>query len=345
MLLNNLVMCKISLYLFSLLLFLSAAPAVKTFRISGKAQGTSYHITYYAKDSVVSKTDIENLLKELDNSLSIYQPNSLISQFNNSTKGLKVDRHLRKVVQESLSVYKETNGIFDITSYPILAAWGFGIEKARSLPDSATINHLMACVGSNKIQLKNNFLEKAAPCIKLDVNGIAQGYSVDVLANFLESKKIDCYMVEIGGELKVKGRKPDGTYMKVGIEGPATDHREEPFVRRIVTLKEGAITTAGNYRKYIEKDNKRISHLLDARTGYPIENEMISVTVVAKNAITADGYDTPLMGMHLKEALAFMRKHPDMQAYFIYRKPNGAVADTATVGFYSLFDELKSYTD
>ncbi|WP_113664227.1 FAD:protein FMN transferase [Pedobacter nanyangensis] len=335
-------MCKISLYLFPLLLFLGAAPAIKTFRISGKAQGTSYHITYYAKDSIISKTDIENLLKELDNSLSIYQPNSLISQFNNSAKGLKVDRHLRKVVQESLSVYKETNGIFDITSYPILAAWGFGTEKVVGFPDSARIDNLMLCVGSDKILLQNDFLEKTVPCIKLDVNGIAQGYSVDVLANFLDSKKIDCYMVEIGGELKVKGKKPDGTYMKVGIEGPATDNRDEPFVRRIVTLKKGAITTAGNYRKYIEKENKRISHLIDARTGHPIENEMISVTVVAKNAITADGYDTPLMGMNLKEALVFMRKHPDMQAYFIYRKSNGAMADTATVGFYSLIDSDKS---
>lgn len=334
-------MRKISLYLFSLLLFLSAAPAVKTFHINGKAQGTSYHITYYAKDSVVSKTEIENLLKELDNSLSIYQPNSLISQFNNSATGLKVDRHLRKVVQKSLSVYKETNGIFDITSYPILAAWGFGTEKVKSLPDSTTINRLKPCVGSNKIYLKNNFLGKAAPCIKLDVNGIAQGYSVDVLADFLESKKIDCYMVEIGGELKVKGKKPDSTYMKVGIEGPATDNKDKPFIRRIITLKKGAITTAGNYRKYIEKENKRISHLIDARTGYPIENEMISVTVVAKNAITADGYDTPLMGMSLETALAFVKKHPQMQAYFIYRKSNGIIADTATAGFYPLIDRDK----
>lgn len=332
-------MRKIAIYLICSLIFLGSASNIKTYHITGSAQGTTYHITYYATDSVVSKTDIERLLTELDHSLSIYQPHSLISQFNASSEKLVIDKHLQKVIRKSLQVYKATNGIFDITAYPLVEAWGFGINKLLgNLPDSATISTLRNCVGSDKIHLKNNLLVKTAPCVKLDVNGIAQGYSVDVLADFLEDKGINCYMVEIGGELRVKGQKPDGTYMKIGIEGPATNGNDAPFIKRVITLKKGAITTAGNYRKYFELGKQRISHLIDARTGYPIQNEMISVTVIAKDAISADGYDTPLMGMGLNEALAFMNKNRNMQAYFIYHKPDGTVADTATIGFYKLID-------
>lgn len=331
-------MGKIVLYLICLLLFWGAKPIIKPYYITGNAQGTTYHITYYATDSLVSKIEIEQLLAELDRSLSIYQTHSLINQFNESSVSLTVDKHFQTVIRKSIQVYKATNGIFDITAYPLVEAWGFGVNKTKKLPDSTTISALMNCVGSNKIHLKNNLLTKDNSYIKLDVNGIAQGYSVDVLADFIENKGINCYMVEIGGELRVKGKKPDGTYMKIGIEGPATNSTDTPFIKRIITLKKGAITTAGNYRKYFERGKQRISHLIDARTGYPIQNEMISVTVIAKDAITADGYDTPLMGMGINKALAFMKKHSDMQAYFIYHKPDGTVADTATIGFYKLID-------
>ncbi|RZJ92010.1 MAG: FAD:protein FMN transferase, partial [Chryseobacterium sp.] len=194
----NSTMCKIGLYLFSFMLFFSAATAIKTYHINGEAQGTTYHITYYAKDSIVSKSAIELLLKELDNSLSTYHDHSIISEFNQSTEGTLVDNHLRKVVEKSLEVYKETNGIFDITASPLIAAWGFGSKGSNKVPDSAKISSLMQCVGAHKIRLIKNRLIKNNPCIKLDVDGIAQGYSVDVLADFLERKDINNYLVEIG---------------------------------------------------------------------------------------------------------------------------------------------------
>ncbi|TZF81425.1 FAD:protein FMN transferase [Pedobacter sp. BS3] len=329
---------NVALCLACLLALYGATPGlgIKPYHISGYAQGTTYHVTYYATDSIITKAAIENLLAEIDSSLSIYKPYSLISRFNESQSGLIADKYLQAVTKKSLEVYKETGGIFDITVYPLVRAWGFGTKKVTGLPDSTTISALMQCIGSGKIHLNANHLIKDDPCVKLDVNGIAQGYSVDVLALFLEKKGIRCYMAEIGGELRVKGKKPDGTYMKVGIEGPADNSFDAPVIERIMTLKKGAITTAGNYRKYYQNGNKRISHLLDARTGYPIQNEMISVTIVAKDAITADGYDSPLMGMHINEALAFMKRHKDMQAYFIYHRPDGSVADTATKGFYKL---------
>ena len=308
---------------------------LKGFKIEGFAQGTTFHITYYANDSTVKKKTIENLFGNIDSSLSIYKPYSLINKFNNSVLGVEMDEHLCKVVQRSLDIYKETDGIFDISIYPVVDAWGFGIRKVTSFPNSEDIKSMLYCVGSNKIYIKGNWLLKDVPCLKIDVNGIAQGYSVDVIADFLESSGIRNYLVEIGGEIRVKGRKqPDGKIMKIGIEQPSDIDIDEPALQKIIKLGDGAITTSGNYRKYIQIGSKRISHQMDPKSGYPIDNELISVTVRAKNAIIADGYDNALMGMGLEKALLFLTKHKELEAYFIFHKPDGSVADTATTGFY-----------
>jgi thiamine biosynthesis lipoprotein len=193
---------------------------------------------------------------------------------------------------------------------------------------------MMLCVGSDKIHLNNGFLSKDKPCVHLDVNGIAQGYSVDVIADFLNAKGIHNFIVELGGELRVKGHKPTGEQISIGIEGPGNNDFDPLPIQRIVHIGDGALTTSGNYRKYYLSGGRRISHLIDARTGYPIQNELISVTVYAKDGITADGYDNALMGMGLKKAIDFVEHRSDMEAYFIYHKANGAVADTATRGFY-----------
>ena len=150
-------------------------------------------------------------------------------------------------------------------------------------------------------------------------------------------------MVEIGGELRVKGRKqPDGKRMLIGIESPAENSFVEPVIQKIIELDNGAITTSGSYRKYMQFDGKKISHLMDPKSGYPIQNELISVTVIAKDAITADGYDNALMSMGLTRAKIFAEKHKNMEAYFIYRKEDGSVADTATKGFYKLVRKSES---
>src|SRR5690606_7856053 len=142
-----------------------------------------------------------------------------------------------------------------------------------------------------------NRLTKAKPCIRIDLNGIAQGYSVDVIASHLVKKGISSFVVEIGGELRMKGPKPDGSGLRIGIEGPALSPDGEPVTRHIISINNGAITTAGNYRKYLQKGTGKVTHLIDPKTGYPLDNALISVTLYAKDAITADGYDSPLMAM------------------------------------------------
>lgn len=306
----------------------------KTFRIKGFVQGTSYQITYYAAEEKVKKSQIENILSSIDSSLSIYKPYSLISRFNESKAGIEIDTHLKKVVEKSLEITKKTGGAFDITVQPLVQAWGFGTEAVAALPDSATIRMLLACVGPEKISLHKNYLKKADPCVRIDVNGIAQGYTVDVLADYLERKGVRNYLVEIGGEIRVKGRKPGGELMAIGIEGPGEDAVDSYPIQTVIRPQNGAVTTSGNYRKFLQTDTKKLSHLIDSNTGYPIQNEMISTTVWAKDAITADGYDNALMGMGMEKALEFTERQKDLEAYIIYKTADGLIADTASIGFY-----------
>jgi thiamine biosynthesis lipoprotein len=312
-------------------------PAWRKIQISGKAQGTTYHITWYAQDSTIGQLQIDSILARIDTSLSIYNPLSIISRFNDSASFVIMDAHMRTVIEKSIDTYRQTGGIFDITVEPLVQAWGFGPKKITGLPDSATIRALKKCVGSNNLVLKRTTLYKLKPGVKIDVNGIAQGYSVDVVANYLEAHGIRNYLVEIGGEIRVKGNKqPGGEKMKIGIEAPGNNDFELTMISRIVAVDSGAITTSGSYRKFYESEGKKISHLIDPRTGYPSQNELISVTVFARDAITADAYDNALMVMGLKNAIQFVEKRKDMAAHFIYRTSKGAVADTASSRFYKL---------
>lgn len=307
-------------------------PELKKIQLKGTAQGTTYHITYYAADSIVPKNQIDSILNKIDSSLSLYKPYSLINQFNNSRDGVIVDGHFSKVVRKAQQVYKNTNGLFDITVYPLTAAWGFGPQKPDSMPDSAMISKILPCVNSALIYWKGNKLMKKKSCVKLDANGIAQGYSVDVLADFFEQNSIQNYLIELGGEIRIKGRKPGNEKMSVGIEAPG-EESDFSLIEKIVYLDKGAITTSGNYRRYYESNGKKISHLLNPKTGYSLQNELISVTVYAKDAITADGYDNAIMAMGLIKGLAFVEKNKDLAAHFIYKKKDGTVADTLSNRF------------
>lgn len=308
---------------------------LNNYKLEGFAQGTSYQISYYATDAVISSKAINTIFAELDSSLSIYKPYSLISQFNNSEKGIEMDHHLFKVVHKSLKIWKESDGAFDISILPIVETWGFGTKKHSYIPTDEAIKKAIACSGSDKIHIEEQKLVKDIPCLKIDVNGIAQGYSVDVIANYMESQGVQNYLVEIGGEISVKGRKyPGGKLMQIGIEQPSENSLEGPVIQKVLPLSDGSITTSGNYRKFIQNGSKKLSHLMDPKTGRPIDNEMISVTVRTKDAMSADGYDNVLIGLGIVKAFAFLKKHKGIEAYFIYQKEDGSVADTASAGFF-----------
>ncbi|OJV14707.1 MAG: thiamine biosynthesis protein ApbE [Dyadobacter sp. 50-39] len=306
----------------------------ETYRITGEAQGTTYAVTYYANREWVDRQQIDSIFKSLDASLSIYQSGSLISRFNASEKGIEMDKHLMNVVNRSMQIYRETRGLSDITVYPLVRAWGFGTKAADALPDSAAIRRLLTCVGSDKLKISHQNLLKTSPCVQIDVNGIAQGYSVDVIADFLEGRGIGNYMVEVGGEIRTKGGKlPGNEPMNIGIETPSATEFDAPAIRAVITIGDGAVTTSGSYRNFRESGGLRLSHIIDPQTGFPVQREIISATVVAPDAITADGFDNALLAAGIDGAFEILRTHPEMQAYLIYKKTDGTVADTASAGF------------
>ncbi|WDF75450.1 FAD:protein FMN transferase [Mucilaginibacter sp. KACC 22773] len=306
---------------------------LRRFELKGYAQGTTYSIVYYATDSLVSLNQTDSLLQWFDRSVSLYQPNSLICRFNRSGKGIRIDETFRMLINHALQISRATGGLVDPTVKPLVDAWGFGVVKATHEPDKEEVESLLRNVGAGKIALKGNFLHKTNPSVQLDLNGIAQGYSVDLLALLLEHHHIHNYLVELGGELRVKGHKADNEPFKVGIEGISGDDLDPAPMRKVIEPGDGAITTSGNYRKHHAAGGKQISHLMNPLTGYPVQNEMISVTVYAKDAITADGYDNGFMAMGLKRTLSFLSKRKDMGAYIVYRRPDGLIADTATTFF------------
>lgn len=306
---------------------------LRHYQIHGYAQGTDYNISYFAKDSIVTKGQIDSILVKIDSSMSLYKPYSQICHFNEASSSMLVDRHFARVIKKSFDIYKDTQGKFDVTVGPLVQAWGFGPKPVGDFPDDREVKSLLEFVGMDKLRLKGSTLTKTDPRVHIDLNGIAQGYSVDVVAEHMIHKKIPAFVVEIGGELRIKGPKPDGSSMRIGIEGPSGTAEEEAVIRHTIQINQGAITTSGNYRKYLQKGSKRVSHLIDPKTGYPLQNQLISVTLYAEDAITADGYDNAVMAMDIAEALAFVTAKKKMEAYIIYHKKDGTVADTLTTGF------------
>ncbi|WP_257668182.1 FAD:protein FMN transferase [Parapedobacter tibetensis] len=310
---------------------------IRKYSINGYAQGTDYAITYYAADSLLSKASIDSILSVIDSSMSLYSPYSLINKINNGGHGpFVIDEHFHKVVKRSLEIYKDSKGVFDITVAPLVQLWGFGVTAIDQFPDSAEVHATLACIGMDKIRLKGRRLRKKAPCLQLDMNGVAQGYSVDVLADYLESKKITRYVVELGGELRVKGPKPDGTPIRIGIERPADSGNQSVVINDVMEVQEGAITTAGNYRKFLQDGERKISHHINPKTGYPLDTEIISATIYAKDAITADGYDNVFMALKADEAIRFANQRKDIDVFLIYKDASGVVRDTMSTGFKQL---------
>lgn len=307
--------------------------ALHKYIVRGNAQGTTYQLTYYATDSIISKPSIDSLFSRLDSSLSIYKPYSLVSQFNASNRGVLADDHLKKVMVKAQETFIATKGIFDISILPITEEWGFASKKVNATPGKYRLANLMKCVGSKKLLLKGDSLVKTKPCVRLDPNGIAQGYSADLLAEFLENKGIHNYVAEIGGEMRIKGLKENNQPFVISIEKTGIGDWDIDANPRQIAPGTGAITSSGNYRKYIQTNGKNISHIIDARTGYPARNEIISVTVYAADAITADAYDNSFMVMGLKQSLAFCARPKNIAAYFIYRKKDGTIADTCSANF------------
>ena len=319
---------------FSILLF-TVAHAQRLQVCEGKAQGTYYIVKYLRNDTTSLRQRIDSIFQVIDQSLSLYQPGSLINQFN-AGDSIRMDNHMQAVVARALEVSKATNGAFDITIKPLAAAWGFGVVKPawKGIPPADTLRQLLRRTGYRYLQAKGDMLVKLMPGVEIDCNGIAQGYTVDVLARFLEQQGIAHYLVDVGGELRAKGHNAMHRTWTVGIEGPAPDNEDHP-VQTLLPLQDKAIATSGNYRRFFDQGGTRFAHTIDPHTGQALHNNVISVTVLAGDCITADGFDNALILMGVDKALAFIRKHPEygLDAYFIYKDKAGKITTSSSAGF------------
>jgi FAD:protein FMN transferase len=291
----------------------------KIIRIAGEAQGTTYHITLISDIDVNYKQEIDSILKGLDQSLSTYVPTSIISKFNSNDSSAIADKYFTNVFNKAIEISTTTKGFFDVTVGPLINAWGFGLTKKSSI-DSATIDSIRQYVGYKMVQLKGKKLIKAKPQMIVDFNAIAQGYSVDILASYLESKGISNYLVELGGEVKAKGKKNTREYWKVGIDQPNETTTDERPLQAVVQLKDRALATSGNYRKFIVEGGQKYSHIINPITGYPAKHNLLSATVIADDCMSADAYATAFMVMGLEKSKQFLLKNKELklEVHFIY---------------------------
>lgn len=276
--------------------------------------GTVYKITYQSDDNL--KKEIEAELKKVDNSLSPYNPNSVITHVNHNEK-VEPDSFFVHVFRLARKVSEETNGAFDITVAPLVNAWGFGFKQSTGV-DSLTVDSLRQIIGYQHIALKDNQVIKEDPRIMLDCSAIAKGFGVDAVARLLESKGIRNYMVDIGGEVVVRGKNPRMNAWQIGINKPIDDSLSiNQELQTILAISDVGMATSGNYRNFYYKGGKKYAHTIDPRTGYPVQHSILSSTVIAKDCASADAYATAFMVMGLDSAQAFCEAHPELDAYFI----------------------------
>ena len=294
----------------------------KLIKLEGPAQGSTYHISYYDSLSRDFQPDIEKILYDFDLSLSTYIPNSIISKINSNQKNVKVDKYFIACFNKAKEIWKNTNGAFDPTVYPLVNAWGFGPGKKQKI-EQHRIDSILKFVGFDLIELKGNKVIKKDPRVCLDFNAFAQGYSVDVVSDFLKSKGITSFIVEIGGELFAYGKKPNGDSWTVGIEKPIDNSESANPIKVYAKLNNLAIATSGNYRKFIIVDGVKYAHHIDPKTGYPTKNNLLSVSVFSKECISSDANATGILVMGLEKAKEFLKAHPELNAYLIYSDEKG----------------------
>ena len=297
---------------------------------NGLIFGTVYKVTYQYDENL--KEEIEAALKRFDGSLSPFNDTATITRVNHN-EDFVPDTFFINVFRRSMEISKETDGAFDITIAPLANAWGFGFKKG-TFPDSAMIDSLQEITGYTKVNLSaEGKVMKQDPRIMLSCSAIAKGYAVDVIAQLLEQKGIRNFMVDIGGEIVVRGENPKKELWRIGINKPVDDSLSmNQEIQTVLNITNIGMATSGNYRNYYYKDGKKYAHTIDPRTGYPVQHNILSATVIARDCMSADAYATAFMVMGLEEAEQFANAHPDIDAYFIYSDENGKLQTFLTNG-------------
>lgn len=298
--------------------------------LQGRTMGTTYNIKVVATEKQVIELklqqQIDAALEKVNQEMSTYIPDSELSKFNQSTSTtpIAVTPGLARVLKESIRLGKLSDGKLDVTVGPLVNLWGFGPEQR---PETVPSDELLAAtkkrVGLQNLILEDNLLSKKRSDLYVDLSTIAKGYGVDVVAELIESNGFTHYLVEIGGEMRLRGFKHTGELWAIAIERPILDQSgEERAVHQVVIPKDNAVATSGDYRNYFEADGRRFSHIIDPETGKPIDHNLVSVTVIHPSSMTADGLSTTMMVMGMEKGMAFATEN-NLAALFISKTENG----------------------
>jgi thiamine biosynthesis lipoprotein len=295
-------------------------------KLAGQALGTSFHITYQDNKNRSFEKEIDSLIHEVNRSLSTYLPESDISKINSGNTTVVVDAMFEEVFAKSKRIFKETDGIFDPTIGILVNAWGFGPGRKINNISKKTIDSLLQYVGFDKVKIINGHVLKERKEIYLDFNADAKGYAVDILGRFFEMQGIQNYLIEMGGEIRTRGKNAKGKYWKIAIEKPNFDGTRS--YQTFLELKDESIATSGNYRKFKidQKTGMKYAHTIDPKTGYPAKSDLLSASVIAKlDCADVDGYATALMAMGLEKSKILLENHRELKSFLIYVDAKGDV--------------------
>ena len=312
----------------------------KVYLIEGEAQGSTYHIKYIAERDENLKPAIDSILEVIDRSMSTYRSDSAISKINQGDTTVVVGEHFRKVFEASQQIWQESEGLFDPTVGVLVNAWGFGKQKISEadLPTDKKIDSLRKYVGFDKVALtEKNLIKKRYTEILFDFNAIAQGYTSDVVANYLSARGIKNYIVEIAGEMYLKGKNTvEDKSWTIGVENPLKPLDDRDLVATIQFTNQG-LATSGNYRKvWTDSNGRKYVHSINPLTGRATQSDVLSATVVAPSTMLADGYATMFMVMGLAKSKAFFEKHPDLAVLLVYSDDKHQEATYKTKSFEKL---------
>ena len=325
-------MNKVLIILFVFLIYSCDSETIKQSKqLEGLAFGTSFHITMDDKDEQVSESDIDSLIHAMNRSLSTYIPNSDISKINNGDTTVIVDELFKEVFQKSAVIYAQSEGAFDPTIGILVNAWGFGPGDPIVNMNQKAVDSLKVFVGFEKLKLENSKLVKMYPEMFLDFNANAKGFAVDVIGRFLENKGVQNYLVEIGGEIRARGKNAKNQIWRVAIEKPNFDGSRS--FQTIIALKNECIATSGNYRKFkIDvSTGKKYAHTIDTKTGYPSKSNLLSASVIGDiDCADVDAYATAFMAMGLDKTKVFLDQHQELKAFLIYGDENGELQTFTT---------------
>ncbi|GGW92079.1 FAD:protein FMN transferase [Alteromonas halophila] len=305
----------------------------------GDTMGTTYNIKYVAQEDLTDEglqKKVDKRLAEINKLMSTYDTTSELSRFNQYryTDSFAVSDETLVVVEEAIRLGKLSQGVLDVTVGPLVNLWGFGpTKRPEKIPSDADIEEVRDYVGLDKLSVTDNGLQKSHPMVYVDLSTIAKGYGVDQIAEMLERYNIENYLIEIGGEMRVKGHRGNGDEWLIAIEKPVTTERA---VQKVVSIGENAIATSGDYRNYYEDDGVRYSHLIDPRTGRPLRHNLVSVTVVHPSSMTADGLATAFNVMGWESAKSIAREQN--LAVFLIRKTDDGFEEFASSEFENIVD-------